>query len=94
MITRTFVILVVCFASIALADGFKTINRKEYKNVTISRVEPDGIVVRFSSGIAKIPFTEVLKEARERFHYDAQKAAGAYAEHAGAIYRRFQEKLV
>jgi len=25
-------------------DDFKTIDGKEYKNVTVSRVEPDGIV--------------------------------------------------
>src|SRR5207249_547280 len=35
----TFVILIVCFASIALADDFKTINGKEYKDATVSRVE-------------------------------------------------------
>jgi hypothetical protein len=34
----TVVILVVCFASVALADDFKTLNGKEYKNVTVSRV--------------------------------------------------------
>jgi hypothetical protein len=39
------------FGSLALADDFKTINGKEYKNVTVSRVEPDGIVIRTSSGI-------------------------------------------
>jgi hypothetical protein len=31
-------------ASLALADDFKTINGKEYKDATVSRVEPDGIV--------------------------------------------------
>ena len=45
MSSPTFVILIVCFASIALADDFKTTDGKEYKNVTVSREEPDGITV-------------------------------------------------
>jgi hypothetical protein len=43
-------ILTMVSASIAVADDFKTINGKEYKNATVSRVEPDGIVVRFRAG--------------------------------------------
>jgi hypothetical protein len=41
--------LILCFASIALADDFKAIDGKEYKNVTVSRVEPDCIVLMSSS---------------------------------------------
>src|SRR6266480_1924450 len=63
----TFVIL--CFASVALAEDFKAIDGKEYKNVTVSRVEPDGIVLMSSSGISKVYFTELPKEVQERFHY-------------------------
>jgi hypothetical protein len=33
--------LIVHLASIALADDFKTIDGKEYKDVKVSRVEPD-----------------------------------------------------
>jgi hypothetical protein len=58
MSTPTIVILIVCFASIALADDFKTVDGKEYKNATVSRVEPDGIVVKFSGGIVKIRVVE------------------------------------
>ena len=32
-------------ASLAPADDFKTVSGKEYKNVTVSRVEADGIVM-------------------------------------------------
>src|ERR1043166_1360055 len=63
----TFVILIVCFASIALADDFKTINGKEYKNVTVSRVEADGIVIKTKTGMSKIYFVELPKEVQERF---------------------------
>jgi hypothetical protein len=34
------------YASLALADEFRTISGKEYKDATVSRVEPDGIVIR------------------------------------------------
>jgi hypothetical protein len=68
-------VLAVCFASVSLADDFKTTEGKEYKNVTISRVEPDGIVLKTKSGISKVYFAELPKVVQERFHYDPQKAA-------------------
>ena len=45
-------------ASIVVAEDFKTINGKAYKNATVSRVEPDGIVLKSKSGITKLYFTE------------------------------------
>ena len=69
-------ILATLLASIALADDFKTINGKEYKNATISRVEPDGIVLKTKGGISKVYFTELPKEVQERFHYNPASAAG------------------
>src|SRR5437879_3696365 len=71
-------VLIVCVASAALAEDFKTITGKEYKNVTVSRVEPDGIVLRTKSGISKLYFTELPKDVQERFHYDKDQAT-AYA---------------
>jgi hypothetical protein len=70
--------LILCFGSPAFADDFKTINGKEYKNVTVSRVEPDGIMIKFSGGIVKIPFTELSPEIQKKYGYDSQ-AAGAYS---------------
>jgi hypothetical protein len=62
-------------ASIALAEDFKTLRGKEYKSATASRVEPDGITIKFHGGVVKIPFTELPKEVQERFQYDPKKAA-------------------
>src|SRR5438309_2529475 len=76
--------LILCFASVALADDFKAIDGKEYKNVTVSRVEPDGIVLTSKSGISKVYFTELPKQVQERFHYDAAKAAAYSAEQASS----------
>jgi thiol-disulfide isomerase/thioredoxin len=74
--------LILCFASVALAEDFKAIDGKEYKNVRVSRVEPDGIVLKSKSGIAKVYFTELPKEIQDRFHYDAANASAYSAEQA------------
>src|SRR6476661_9290189 len=70
--------LIVCFASVAFADDFKTIKGKEYKDATVSRVEPDGIVLKTKSGISKVYFVELPKDVQERFHYNAA-IASAYS---------------
>jgi hypothetical protein len=62
-------------ASLSLADNFKTTNGTEYKNVTVKRVEPDGLVLSSKSGISKVYFTELPKDVQERFNYDPEKAA-------------------
>jgi hypothetical protein len=62
----TFAILILCCASIVLADDFKTVDGKEYKNVTVSRIEPDGIV--------KIPFAELSAEIQKKYGYNAEAA--------------------
>src|SRR6266480_3757805 len=83
--TPTFVILIVCFATFAVADDFKTINGKEYKDATVSRVEPDGITIKFSGGIVKVPFTELPKEVQQRFNYNPEKAAEYSANQNAAL---------
>src|SRR6266487_2437310 len=87
--------LILCSASVALAEDFKAIDGKEYKNVKVSRVEPDGIVLITSSGISKVYFTELPKEVQARFHYDAAKAAGYSAQQAATqeAFRKQQEEL-
>jgi len=54
--------------SIALAEDFKTVIGKEYKDATITRVEEDGIIVRTKTGISKVYFVELPKDVQERFH--------------------------
>src|SRR6266404_7016249 len=73
-------ILVVCFASVALADDLKTINGKEYKNAKVSRVEPDGIVITFSGGIVKLPFIELPGDVQKKYGYNSTAAAAYSAE--------------
>ena len=76
MSTPTFVILIVCFASLALAEDFKTIDGKIYKDATISHVEADGIVIKTKTGISKIYFVELPKDVQERFHYGSATPTG------------------
>src|SRR5215475_9700624 len=90
MSTKVLTFLVLCFASVALAEDFTTVNGKEYKDATVTRVDPDGIVVKTKSAITKVYFTELPKEVQERFHYDSQKAA-AYSAEQTANYAAHQK---
>jgi hypothetical protein len=55
-------------ASLALAEDFKTVRGKLYKDATIIRVEADGIVLKTKTGISKVYFIELPKDVQERFH--------------------------
>ena len=63
-------------ASFGLADDFKTMDGKIYKDATISHVEADGIVIKTKTGISKIYFVELPKDVQERFHYDSAAPTG------------------
>jgi chromosome segregation ATPase len=94
MNTKVLMFLILPFTSAAFADDFKTLNGKEYKDATVTRVEPDGIVVKTKSGITKVYFAELPREVQERFHYDSEKAASYSAEQAAnyAAYQKQQEE--
>jgi len=62
-------ILAVLFASLALAEDFKTVSGKVYKDATVSRIEADGIELRTKTGISKVYFTELPQDVQERFHW-------------------------
>ena len=54
-------------ASLALAEDFKTINGKEYKDATIIRVEGDGFMLRTKTGISKVYFVELPQDVQKKF---------------------------
>src|SRR6266571_1260203 len=56
MSTKVVTFLILCFTSAAFAEDFKTINGKEYKDATVTRVDPDGVVVKTKSGITNVFF--------------------------------------
>jgi hypothetical protein len=70
------IILIGCFTSIALAEDFKTVSGRVYKDVTISRVETDGILLRTKTGISKVYFVELPKDVQERFQYASATPTG------------------
>jgi len=83
--------LILCFASIALADDITTLKGKEYKNATVTRVEPDGLVLKTKSGISKVYFTELPAEVREKYHYDSAKAVEFQRQRYEAIRQQQQD---
>src|ERR1700693_6186901 len=94
MNTKVLAFLILSFASAAFSEDFKTVNGKEYKDASITRVDPDGIVVKTTLGVSKVYFAELPKEVQERFHYDQQKASAYSAEQAAnyAAYQKQQEE--
>jgi len=74
--------LILCFTTVAVADEFKLVSGKEYKDATVTRVEPDGIVLKTKSGISKVYFVELPKDVQERFHYNAAIASAYSAQQA------------
>src|SRR5947199_10406269 len=84
-------VLIFSVVGAAFAEDLKTINGKEFKDATVNRVEPDGIVVKTKSGMSKVYFAELPKEVQERFHYDPQKASTYSAEEA-ANYAAYQNQ--
>jgi hypothetical protein len=93
---KVLLFLTFCCVSVALADDFKTLAGKEYKNVTVSRVEPDGIVLTGKSGISKVYFTELPKDVQKRFGYDPGKAADYSAQQNAGLeqVRKQQEEAL
>jgi hypothetical protein len=83
MTIRVLILLILSLPPAVFSEDLKTVDGREYKDATISRVEPDGIVVKTKSGITKLSFTELPKEVQDRFHYDPQKATAYSAEQAG-----------
>jgi len=89
--TKVVTVLILSLTSAAFSEEFKTVNGKEYKDATVTRVEPDGIVVKTKSGVTKVYFAELPKEVQERFHYDQQKAS-AYSAEQAANYTAYQKQ--
>jgi len=63
-----------------LPDRITTLDGRTYEKVILDKVEPDGFVVLFSpmeggSGTAKLKFRNLPVELRERYRYDADRAA-------------------
>ena len=78
--------LIFCFTAVAVAEDFKLITGKEYDNVTVTRVEPDGVVLKTKSGISKIYFVELPNDVQQRFHYNPAIASAYTAQAVASAY--------
>jgi hypothetical protein len=67
---------------------FETIEGHQYKNVTLSRVEPSGIQVLTDDGIDRVPFRSLPPDLQKRFGFDPQTAAKYEAAMAQASHQR------
>ena len=69
----TIAILPLLLATLALAEDFKTVSGKVYKDATVSRIEADGIELKTKTGISKVYFSELPQELQERFNVGAKQ---------------------
>lgn len=65
------------------AEDFTTTDGKKLEGVTVTRIEPDGIVVMTDSGIEKIVFTKLPEDVQKKYGFDPAKAAQFQQQRAG-----------
>jgi len=69
---RALPLILLCLA--ARAEDLTTTEGKVYKEVTIRKVEPDGLAIMHAEGLAKVPFTKLSAEIQKKHGYDPAKA--------------------
>ncbi|MCK9434322.1 MAG: hypothetical protein M0R32_05750 [Candidatus Cloacimonetes bacterium] len=67
-------LFVVIYAS---AEDITTVKGKTYSNVTVTRVEPDGIFIKHSAGIIKLFVNELTPELQAKYKLSSD-SAGQY----------------
>ena len=69
------VIFIICaFPIYSSGEDFTTLAGKTYSNVTVTRVEPDGITIKHSAGLIKLFYGELPEDVRARYGADPEKA--------------------
>jgi len=72
---KFFPMLFLCGFSLASAETIKTTDGKTYRNVTVSSVEPDGVILSAPEGKIKVPFSVLPSEIQSKYGYDVNKSA-------------------
>ena len=72
------------------ASDIHTKDGNVYRNATVTRVEPDGIVIMTNTGVIKLNFSELPKELQQKYGYDPAKAAAFVAAEADKRARQQQ----
>ena len=86
--TRFAVAMLSLAATMAHGLDIETLDGEEYKNVNVRAVEPTGVRITHSKGIAFIPFSNLSGYYQRKFGYDANKAKTTEAQPAKAPQRR------
>ena len=63
--------------ALARAEDWKTIDGKQYPDVTVQKVEPDAVTILYRDGGALIPLAILPDDLQKRFHYDPAAARAA-----------------
>jgi len=71
-------------------DEITTRNGTRYRNVTVQRVDPDGLTISYAPvgggmGAAKLKFENLPDDLQQRYGYDTNKAAAYRAQQAQAM---------
>ena len=86
--TRFAVAMLSLAATMAHGLDIETLDGEEYKNVNVRAVEPTGVRITHSKGIAFIPFSNLSGYYQRKFGYDANKAKTTEAQPVKAPQRR------
>ena len=81
------VLTVAAFAQEKLT--FRTRLGIDFKDVTLTNVEPSGIIIETRDGLERIPFKVLPHEMQKRFGYDPAKAAA----HEAALVKATEERI-
>jgi len=80
--------------TVRLGMEIVTTTGKKYENVTISRIEPDGLMVMTDAGVEKVPFVDLSPEMQKMYGYNPVAAADFIAARAVAQQQRAQQAAI
>lgn len=91
LMSRTFWLMVL-FPAAVLAEDLQQIDGTVYRKVRVTLVEPDGLTVSHEKGVAKVDFSKLSPEVRERYGYNEKKAAAYREQETQRAARTAEEK--
>ncbi|QJE94844.1 hypothetical protein [Luteolibacter luteus] len=74
------------------SEDLTTTDGRTFHEVSVTKVEPDGLSIRHSTGTAKLPVASLPEEVRSRHDLDAEKAA-AYEKAKARKYAELEAML-
>jgi hypothetical protein len=87
MNAKVCVLIFLCAASCCLAVDMTNNEGKVFKDAKVTRVEPDGVTISHSGGVAKLFFWELPESVQQQYGYNATNAA-AYDQQINAAQQK------